>query len=205
MKGLFLFTLCLVFFINANAQISKKGTPAAKKLNDSAINIYMRSNDSPDSMAKELRLLELALKIDSNYFDGYMSKMNLEGHYNKLDNALKTAQKMMRIFPDEPEPFLMAGLLQYTLGKKTEATATFNKTLKIYNSLLVKIKSPAKVVQAFKIRRGITMILLDKEREGKQILTDIYNKEADDLTKSYIGFYVNSKKDEIIADMLPGH
>ena len=46
---------------------------------------------------------------------------------------------------------------------------------------------------------------MDKEREGKQILTDIYNKEADDLTKSYIGFYVNSKKEEIIADMIPGH
>ncbi len=205
MKGLFLLVINILFFINAGAQINKNGDPRAKKLNDSAVKIFMRSDGSPDSMVKEMRLLEMALKIDSNYFDGWMSKMNLEGHYNKLDNALKTAQRMMKIFPDEPEPFLMAGLLQYALGKKAEANATFNKTLKLYNGLLVKIKSPAKAVQAFKIRRGITLILMDKEREGKQILTDIYNKEADDLTKSYIGFYVNSKKEEIIADMLPGH
>ncbi len=204
MKRLLLVTISILFYINSNAQISKNGSPAAKKLNDSAIKIFMRSNDSPDSMVKEMHLLELALKIDSNYFDGWMAKMNLEGHFNKFDNALKTAQRMMKMFPDEPEPFLMAGILQYTLGKKTEASATFNKTLKLYNTLLSKIKSPAKAVQAFKIRRGITLILMDKEREGKQILTDIYNKEADDLTKSYIGFYVNSKKEEIIADMIPG-
>lgn len=205
MKGLFLVAISILFFISANAQNSKAINPKCKKLNDSAIKIFMHSNDSPDSMVKEMHLLELALKIDSNYFDGWMSKMNLEGHYNKLDNALKTANKMMKMFPDEPEPFLMAGILQFTLGKKADATVSFNKAVKIYNTLLAKIKSPTKVVQAFKIRRAITLILLDRDREGKQILTDIYNKEADDLTKSYIGFYVNSKKEEIIADMIPGH
>jgi hypothetical protein len=204
MKYLIICLISISGFTHCIAQTKKHITdPKAKQLNDNALTIFMRSPDNPDTILVVNHMLDAALKIDSNYYEGWVNKLSLQCHFDHFEDGLKTAKKMMRIFPSNDETKMFCGILQYKTGHKEDALAIFTKLLKQYNAALEKNKKNPEN-RGLLFNKGIILVLVDKTYEGKILLKSIYDSEKDPMIKSNIAFYVNSTKDQIIDDKIPG-
>lgn len=177
--------------------------PAAKKKLDEAAALYIRSNGHPDSIKKIMPLVDAAIKADNKYYDAWMNKVILQCQPGDYTSALATLKKMEAIFPTIDEVWFITGILQYKSGQPAVAKTTFNKLMLRYDKTIAKDKNGTAGKQA-QINKGISLILLDRDREGKAILNKLYREEKDPVTKSYMAFYINSSKEEIINDRVPG-
>src|ERR1700739_1526638 len=86
--------------------------PQAKKLNDSAITIVMRTQD----YEKAISLLDEATEIDSNYYRAYSNKLAFQLELKQFDKALATAKNLIRIKPQSPDYYITTGILYYQIG-----------------------------------------------------------------------------------------
>jgi tetratricopeptide (TPR) repeat protein len=199
-----IFLISISGFSSSHAQTKKHITnPKAKLLNDQAIRLFTSGGQSPDTVAKVNRLLDEAVKLDSNYYEGWINKLSFQCHYDHYTEGLKTLKRMSRIFPGIDEVTMFYGVLQYKTGNKTEALAAFGKLLKKYNGLLEKNKNNANT-KGLLFNKGVILIMTDKTAEGQALLRKLYEEEKDPMTKSNIAFYVNSTRDQIIEDKIPG-
>jgi tetratricopeptide (TPR) repeat protein len=204
MKYIFIIILSFFTFTQGYAQPHvDHALPAARRLNDSAMRVFTRANGNKQYNPQIARLFEAAIKLDSTYYQVLVNKMSFESHFDQFEKALKTALRMKRIFPKEPDVYYYCGLLQLKTKRKAEGMASFNKLLAIYNADLKDYKKQ-QYYKAIMINKGIVLIMLDRLAEGKNILLQVHNSEQDDVLKSYLAFYINSSKEEIIEDKLPG-
>jgi tetratricopeptide (TPR) repeat protein len=204
MKFIFVLLISLPFFNNCDAQFHKqKPLPAARKLHDSALKIYTDAKGDPACVPKVGALLDASVKTDKYYWESWVDKLNFECHFDKFAKGLKTTEQMVKIFPNDADVYFYAGILQYKNNKSKEAHVSFEKLLTIYNSDL-QDKNKVKYYKAININKGIALILLDRPAEGKRILQKLYDAEGDDVVKSFLGFYINSSKQELIDDKVPG-
>jgi tetratricopeptide (TPR) repeat protein len=204
MKYLGLMLLCLSGFIYCDAQAPNHvPKPKAKTLEDSAISKYQRSGAEPAKMKEVFKLLDEAVKEDNLYREGWINKMTLESQMDQFEAALKTLKRMEQFFPKDLEVQFHTGIMLYKTGKNKEALAMFNKQLDEYNTML-KTNPKSGNAKGWMINKGIVLILMDRDKEGKQILTKIYNEEKEYYQKSYLAFYINGSKQEIIEDRVPG-
>lgn len=178
--------------------------PNAKKLVDTAAAMYARSAGNPANIKKVITVLDAAIKADNNYYDAWINKMTLQCQLGKYTDALGTLHKMEKVFPGSDDVLFIIGILQYKTNQKPAAAATFSKLLAHYNATIEKKTNEAVKKQAI-INKGIVLILLDKASEGKAILNTLYLQEKDPYTKSYMAFYINSSKEAIIEDRVPGN
>ena len=199
MKFLFIFLIAVQGYVHCSAQASKSAHNAtAVLLNKTAQEIFIRANGSPDTLNRIGMLLDSAIKLDNNYYDAWYNKLCFQCHKERYEDGLKTVRKMKKLFPAKTDPYLYCGVLEYVTGHKKEATASFNTLLKMFSESKRKDSKPVIMWKA------ISLILVDRPGEGKTILQSLYNAEADGYTKSYIAYYINSSKDEIIKDKIPG-
>lgn len=205
MKYFIVFLISALAIIQCHAQAVKhKPGPAAKIIIDSAASKYMRAGSNKDSLKVVDILLDRAIKIDSLDYDAWLNKLTFQCRLQHFDNAIATLKKMDRIFRGEGEVQFLLGILFYKTGHSKDAVTTLNKLLKQYNTDLQKgDKDPN--YKNILISKGIVLILVDNPTEGKNILHKLYNEEKDPYTQSYLGFYINSNKEEIINDRVPGN
>jgi tetratricopeptide (TPR) repeat protein len=178
-------------------------SPKAKALNDSAASRYAKCNGDPDKIKDVIPMLDAAIKVDSYYFEAWNNKVALQGQLDQYENAYKTLRTMEHLFPKKEEVQFELAILEYVTKRTKEANATWGKLLDHYNALLVKNPNNGNT-KGLLYNKGITLILLDKANEGKAILNKLYNDEKDYYVKSSIAFYINSTKEQIIADKIPG-
>jgi tetratricopeptide (TPR) repeat protein len=199
--GLLLIYLSAFYYSDARAQ-THIPKPKAKAMEDSAISKYQRSAGEPEKMKEVFKLLDNAVKEDNLYREGWINKMTLECQVDQFETALRTLKRMEQFFPKDLEVQFHTGILLYKTGKTKESIAMFNKQLDEYNTMLkTNPKSPN--AKGWMINKGIVLILADRDKEGKAILTKIYNEEKEYYQKSYLAFYINSSKQEIIEDRSP--
>jgi len=204
MKYLLIFLLSMSCFADCVAQAAQHApNPKAKLLEDSAIHIFTKAAGDTSVNNKVIRLLEMAVKIDNNYYEGWVNLMTFQCRINLFEDGLKTVKKMEHIFPDQSDVLFNCGILEYATRRDKDAMATFTKLLKIFNAV-PSINTKSQNYKAMLISKGVTLILLDKPTEGKNLLKKLYQEETDGYVKSYIAFYVNSSKEQIIADKIPG-
>ena len=204
MKYISLFICCLSIAMITQAQSSVyKVNPKAKKLDDSAVVVFKKCTDYTKCYDRVYDLLQTAVKIDPKWKQGWQNLVDFLGLTNQLEKCLVAAQKMHQLFPADISAYFNLGILQYKTGHKQDAQAAFNKVLDYYtNELYKNFKSPN--YNDILVEKAIMLILCDKTEEGKAFLRQIYNGESDPYKKSYIAFYINKSKDEIIDDKIPG-
>jgi tetratricopeptide (TPR) repeat protein len=204
MKYILAFCFSMLVAIPCHAQSgTHKPSQKAKQLMDNATAKYMRSHGDPDSLADVARMVDAAIKADSLYLEAWSNKVALLCQSARHEQAIKELKKMQRLFPRDFEPMFNCGILEYKTNRTNDAIATFNKLLKQLNTDLEKYKNKPEY-KAILINKGIVLILLDQAGEGKRLLNKLYNEEPDMYTKSYIAFYINSTKQAIIDDRIPG-
>ncbi len=204
MKYAILFLFVLSCALHTIAQpVKYKVNPKAKRLDDSAIKMFTTCGEMADCYKKINYLLDEAVKIDSKWYEGWANLISYLGRTDQYEKCLVASKKLVQYYPEVPEAIFNCGILQYKTKHPADAMASFNKLLRIYDNLLQ--KKP--IIPNYKdvlTQKGITLLLLDKDFEGKNILRDIYNNESEPYKKSYIAFYINKSKAEIIDDRIPG-
>jgi len=150
-----------------------------------------------------LKLLDAAIKTDSGYYEAWNNKLSLLGQLDQFENEYKSLKTMTRLFPGTEDVQFNLGILEYKTNRSKDAIATFTGLLNHYNMLLEKNKNNGNT-RGLLYYKGIVLILLNRESEGKAILTNLFTSENNQYTKSQIGFYVNSSRQEIIEDRVPG-
>jgi len=199
----FVFSACCPALLWGQAA-AYKPTPKAKRLEDSAINIYTKSHGAPENNEKVRKLLDAALQQDPKYYEGWANKLSFQCRLDQFDNGLITAKKMTLLFPEQADAFFNYGVLQYITGHEKDANISFGQVLTIYNNILEKNKNNPSAYKSILTQKGIILLLLDRTNEGKRILGKLYREEKDEYVKSYIAYYFNSTKDDIIKDRVPG-
>lgn len=182
----------------------RKGSPKAVALNDTAIARYMRYMDSDDSVKAVFRLFDKALKTDSGYYDGWLNKMSLHCRLGDLKTGLSTLRRMERLFPNDEGVLLYTGILLYQTGNTVGAMGYFNKLLAYYENVLRKAKPNTVLQKNTQISKGKALILANKVAEGKALLRKVHDADTNPFNKSYLAFYINSSREDIIRDMVPG-
>jgi tetratricopeptide (TPR) repeat protein len=200
----FLLLACICCCTFSFGQASKhRPDPVAKSYLDSATAKYNRSGGDIVLLKEVGDLVDKAIKKDSLFMDAWVNKITLQNQLGQKDAALKTTRKMVRVFPNEVDALYISGIMEYHTAHKKEALVSLNKLLKIDNSILGKNENDPKF-KGVLINKGIVLLLLDREGEGRMLLERIFDAEQDPYVKSYIGFYVNSTKEQIIEDRVPG-
>jgi len=204
MKQLFLLLyLFIATHYTAAGEVKHKPNPKAKALNDSAAKKYQETTGDIAKLQKIFPLLDAAIKIDSYYYEAWNNRLALQGQLDQFENEFQALKTMSRLFPFEEDVQFSLGILEYKTGRNKEALATFNKLLDHYNKLLERNKNNTNT-RGLLYYKGIVLILIDKVGEGKAIMTKLFNEEQDPWKKSGIGFYINSSRQEIINDRIPG-
>jgi len=189
---------------NSFGQASRhKPDPAAKTFLDSATARYNRSGGDLVLLKEVGELVDKSIKKDSLFMDAWVNKITLQNQMGQKEAALKTTRRMVKVLPNEVDALYISGIMEYYTGHKKEALVSLNKLLKIDNNILGKNENDPKL-KGVLINKGIVLILLDRQGEGRMILERIFDAEQDPYVKSYIGFYVNSTKEQIIEDRVPG-
>lgn len=204
MKQLFIILICFFITNYSSAQHAKHTPkPKAKALNDSAASKYRRALGDTAKMKEVISLLDAAIRADNNYYEAWNNKLSMQGQMEQFEDAYKTAKAMEHVFPKEEEVQFHLAILAYVTKRNKEAMATWNKLLDHYNALLEKNKNNANT-KGLLYNKGIVLILLDKQNEGKAILNKLYKEEKDPYVQSSIAFYINSSREQIINDKIPG-
>jgi tetratricopeptide (TPR) repeat protein len=205
MKKITLYLACILWAAISQAQPKPyKPNPKAKKLEDSAIHLFQSYDGQPKSTQRIESLLQGALKTDPKWYEGWANLLSFQGRTEQLDKCYATAQKMAQQFPQEPDALLNLGVMQHKMGHKPEAIKTFEKLVKILSGELAK-NSKDPHYNDLLTQKGIALILANKVEAGKALLNQLYQSEQDSYKKSYIAFYVNKSREEIIEDRVPGH
>lgn len=170
---------------------------------DTASARYIRSGAEPKKLQEVLTFIIGIIKKDSLYYDAWVNKLHVECQLNRFDVGLQTARTICRLFPNEPDALMVGGVMEYHTGHKKEAGYNFNKLLSLDNTILKGHEKDPNYKGVW-INKGIVLILLDRSAEGKAILQKVYDAEKDPYVQSYLGFYIQKSKDEIIADKVPG-
>lgn len=203
MRHLVLLLLFVTVVTNCYCQKAHTVLPLAKVMNDSAARVYSRVSGDPKKLGPVFHLLDEAIKADNLYRDAWVNKMTLQSQTDHFDEALKTIKQMDVIFPNDLELLFLTGVLEHKCKHKNDAVTTFNKLIKLYDDLIKKNpKNPN--VKNWLMNKGIILILANRPGDGKALLSKMYNEEKSDVVKSSLGFYINSDKETIINDKLPG-
>lgn len=203
MKHLLIFLICINSCFHCEAQSPHVPNPKAKLINDKAINTYTGYSTNHDSIVSVIRQLDKALKIDSNYYNAWTNKLGFQCQIGQYENALETAKRMEHIFPNETDIIFFGGILQYKVGYTSDAEATFNKLLKIYDSVHDK-NNNSDHLKTTLLNKGLALIIVNRDNEGRKILAKLRDDESDPAVKQYINAYVTKSREEIIDDMIPG-
>ena len=203
MKYLFIAAIFLAIQTSQAQSVFHAPKAEAIRLNDSAINKNIRSGSNPDSLPAIIALLERSIKADSYYYSAWTNLMGFQCQAGHFTTALTTAKRIVRIFPNKADVLFFYGALQYKTGHKKDATATFNKLLKLYGSTDT-LKTNHNDMQTADFNKGIVLILLDKKDEGKKLLQKLADQENDKAVKHYIATYASMSKEQILSEMIPG-
>ena len=203
MKRSLLLLLILSISTLAIAQTAHKSNPKAKQLNDSALKVFTTSDGEKGKLNKVGKMLEEAVKIDPQYYEGWINLMTFQGRINEFAKCRATAKKITQLFPNDPEALNNYAILADTNGASPECMAYFAKALKIYTTLADKSKNTPSY-KPYLTQQAISLILNNREKEGKTILRKLEKEETDGYKKSYFDFYINSDRITIIKDRIPG-
>ena len=203
MKCILLALAATGVFCCAGAQPAYKPALKAQQLNDEAVTKYIKYGSSPDSIKAALRLLQQAVTADSSYYSAWTNKLDFECQAGLYESALKTTDRMVHLFPAEVNVLFLNGVLQFKTGHNKAAVAVFNKLLKIYDAMPAD-KESADNLKTIQINKGIALIMVDRKKEGEDILTKLGSKEKDPAVKHYLMAYVGKPKADIVTALIPG-
>lgn len=172
--------------------------PRAKQLNDSAMFVAMQTG----SYGQAIELLDQATRIDSNYLTAYGNKLIFQLELKKFEEALITANNLIRINPDAPEHFANFGMIYECKGDTVLSKKFFTQAAKRYDIILDTMNPANKDYDLLLMNKAINLVLVGEQQKGNEILQELYIKQKDETNKQLITLFINKSKQEILNYLL---
>lgn len=146
---------------------------------------YLARNAFPTA----LTWLDMALALDSNYYEVRVNRVAALTELRQLDEAYDEAQRLVQDYPDRPEPYGNLGNVLFAKGKLREAVAQYQKAVDIRPDY-AEAHFSLVALQGFSGHQELVVQFLEKSIEDKgetsQRLTllSVAHKECGNLTKA---------------------
>ncbi len=168
---------------------------------DSAM--VLSSTEGVAGYPKAIDLLDKATSIDSNYYLAYWNKLSLLSVLKKYDRALLAAKHLIRANPTNPDIYVTTGALYERLEDTISANKYYNNGLELYNKIFDTMNAETPNYDMLLMNKGITLVLMGKDKEGNEVLKKIYDRQTDkDYKETLLGF-MNKSKVEILDRYQP--
>ena len=148
-------------------------------------------------------LLDKATSIDSNYYLAYWNKLRLLSELKHYDKALIAAKNLIRANPTNPDIYVTIGTLYERLEDTVSAGKYYNNGLELYNKYLDTMTSQTPNYDMLLMNKGITLVMLGKDKEGNNLLKKIYDKQTDKDFKELLRGFMYKNKVEIMDKYQP--
>jgi len=192
-----------ITFINVNCYSqsieAKKNNvnPKARALNDSAVNLVI-NNVQYD---KAIDLLDQALQIDSNYLSALYHKFSYEYTIQRYNQAIITAQHILRLQPQPPYFYTSVASLYFHSGDSISA----NKFLQVaeikINSILDTMKMANSEYNDLLLNKAVVFICKDSLHLSDSILSLLITNAKDSDQKDAYSQYLHITREKFINDI----
>lgn len=184
------------------------GNNETPKVNEEAMQycdsaMILSSTDGITSYEKAIVLLDKATELDTNYYLAYWNKLPLLTELKHYDKALIAAKKLIRANPTNPDIYVTIGTLYERLEDTVSATKYYNNGLELYNKYLDTMTSQTPNYDMLLMNKGITLVMMGKDKEGNNLLKKIYDKQTDKDFKEMLLGFMNKSKVEIMDRYQP--
>ena len=192
MERLITFSYYFLLFFSCSEQMGCYN-PKAIEFNDKAVELMQRSEyDSA------LILFDKAIEIDKIYYLPHSNKTTIYVRLKQLDKALHESEMVVKKKPDLAEGWTLAGMLHDRLNDTLMAMKYYNKSIEIYDERILDPKKKSHIA-VNKFNRAVTLILLGKEKEGKDEMLKLKLENPDDLM---IDEFIDMNKEEYIRQII---
>ena len=157
--------------------------------------------DNPDSCKKALSFLDSATTFDTNCFLCYYNKLMFLYSLKQYDKAALTINNCIRIKPLAHDLFLTGGILYEKIGDTVSSRKYFQKSLTLCNKALDTMNAGNRDYEMFVTNKAVSLIMLDKQAEAKEILKTLYERQTDQEFKKMTLELMNKTKKELVVSM----
>lgn len=176
MTRLIIINLIWILLVSCSGQAKKKTYNAkAVELNNRGLQ-FMRSANNDSALI----LFDKAIAIDKTYYLPHSNKALMYLNSREYDKALTESEKAILANPDLAEGWAFAGTLHEKMGDSETAMKYYKKSIEIYDK---RISDPEKKerIQANRVSRAFSLILLGQEKEGKDELRKLKAEKPNDI------------------------
>ena len=152
---------------------------------------------------RAIKMLDKATEIDTNYYLAYWNKLPLLTELKQYDKALIAAKHLVRGNPTNPDIYVTTGTLYERLGDTISAKKYYYNGLELYDKYLDTMNSQNNSYNMLLMNKGITLVMMGKDREGNEILKKMYDKQTDKDFKEMLFGFMNKSKEEIMDKYQP--
>ena len=176
MTRLIIFNLILILLVSCLGKGKREVyNPKAIELNNRGIGWMKRSN--PDSA---LILFDKAIAMDKTYYMPHSNKIGIYISKKEFEKALAESEMVVQLKPDLAEAWNFTGMLHDGLGDSLAAKKCYQKSLELFDQRISDSKNK-KQIFASRLQRAFCLILLGKEKEGKEEMKKLQSEKPDDL------------------------
>lgn len=175
----FTLSVILLLLISCSEQKKHEGQgpydPKAIELNNRAVVLINQyKNDSA------LLLLDKAIDIDQSYYMPHSNKVTIYVSQADYKKALRESELSIEKRPDLAEGWTMSGLLNEKLGDTIKAQQYYQKSIDLFEARISDPKKKDQIV-ANKLSKALSLILIGKEKEGKEELNKLKQENPDNF------------------------
>jgi len=185
---------------NHTANFTKPVNPAAKKLNDSAMEHYSHVGDS-NRFDIVMKLLDSSTKIDDQYYLAYWNKLIVLGDFGRYNEAINVTRELQRLRPLSPDIYSIRGTLYYKIGNMDSVHNNYKTADDRYNDILDTMSKSNRDYKALLLNKAINLKLMGEQTKGESILKDLYEQETVKEYKELISSYMNKSKEEMLDEI----
>lgn len=179
---------------------SSNSQQAAESNKQAMYAYYHQSNLSyAERSANAIKLLDQAIKTDSNYFDAYWNKFGLQAEAGEFENALVTGKEMIRLKPEEAHIYNETGMVYEKLGDTASARRCFRQALGLCRDKTQWESEGTSYRVQTQEDKAVALILLNKQDEGRYILHDLYETSVNVERKQHLLILMNMKRSDLVA------
>ena len=174
MTRLIIFILIWILFDSCSG-IDKKGiyNPKAIELNEKAVDQMQRGNND-----SALILFDKAIAIDETYYIPHSNKVSIYITRKEFDKALSEMEIVIKKKPDLAEGWTFTGILNEGLGDTLGAKKYYKKSVEIFDKRIFNPEKKDDII-ANRLNRAVSLILLGKEKDGKEELKKLKTENPD--------------------------
>ena len=190
----YLLNLLFILFLSCEKQSKNiEFKLEAIELNNKALSYY--KNGKIDSA---VCFYDKAIDLDSNYYIPHLNKITIYLLKKEYKKAIFEGERAINKKPDLAEVWTLVGMIYDFLGDSIKAKSYYLKSIEIFNH---RISNPKKIknLEANRINRAISLILLGKDKEGKQELRKVKKENPDNRM---VDEYLKLSKQEYIKQII---